>query len=73
MMNLLGNVEIEEIDSILNNEGFWYALKDGGYLKPEDILLNQEDIDKVNDALKILAEFEDSLICAIEENSIKEE
>lgn len=73
MMDLLDNVEIEEIESILNNEGFWYALRDGGYLKPEDILQNKEDIDKVQNALEILVEFEDSLNNIVEQNLTEEE
>ena len=50
--------ESEQMASIIDNEGFWYALTDGGYLNPEDILEYQEDIDKVNIAIKTLEEFQ---------------
>lgn len=36
-----------EIASTIDNEGFWYSLSYGGYLKPEDILDNKEDIKKI--------------------------
>ena len=39
---------------------FWYDLTSGGYLKPEDILENLEDIEQVNKAIDILRDFEDS-------------
>ena len=41
-------------------QDFWYDLTDGGYLKPEEILVNQEDIDKVNKSIEILMEFQQS-------------
>lgn len=49
----------EKINGIIDNEGFWYALTQGGYLKPEDVLDNETDIIKVNEAINILTEFED--------------
>lgn len=49
----------QNIVSKIDNEGFWYSLTIGGYLYPEDVLENQEDIDKVNKAIEILTEFED--------------
>ncbi len=48
----------DNIAGIIDNEGFWYALSSGGYLKPEDILEEQADIDKVKEAIKIVEEFE---------------
>lgn len=50
--------ESEQIAGTIDNEGFWYALTDGGYLNPEDILEYQEDIDKVHKAIKIVKEFQ---------------
>ena len=48
----------EQIASIIDNEGFWYALSDGGYLNPEDILDNEEDIKKIKEALRTIREFQ---------------
>jgi hypothetical protein len=39
---------------------FWYDLTQGGYLKPEEILENPEDIKKVQEAINILIDFESS-------------
>ena len=47
-------------------QDFWYDLTDGGYLKPEEILVNQEDVDKVNKSIKILMEFQQSCEDGIE-------
>jgi hypothetical protein len=46
---------------------FWYDLTSGGYLKPEDILENSEDIENVKRAIDILQEFEDSCEDQIED------
>ena len=39
---------------------FWYDLTYGGYLDPEEMLENEEDIKKVKEAIKIIMEFERS-------------
>jgi hypothetical protein len=39
---------------------FWYDLTDGGYLKPDEILENKEDINRVIDAIAIIRDFEQS-------------
>lgn len=36
---------------------FWYDLVDGGYFNPEEFLDGQKDIDKVNEAIKVLEEY----------------
>ena len=41
-------------------DDFWYDLFDGGYIKPEKLLMNQEDIDKVKNAMEIITDFKDS-------------
>lgn len=43
-----------------SSDDFWYDLTDGGYLNPEEILENKEDVDRVNEAIKVLQEFRDS-------------
>lgn len=40
---------------------FWYDMFQGGYIKPEDFLEDQEDIDRVKEAMKVLEEFEKGL------------
>ena len=37
---------------------FWYDLTRGGYLRPGDILENPVDVQRVNDAVAVLVEFE---------------
>jgi len=39
---------------------FWYDLTDGGYLNPEDILEDAEDVERVKEAIETIREFEDS-------------
>jgi len=51
--------KLDEVAAIVDNEGFWYALTSGGYLNPKDVLEKSEDVDKVNQAIKIIREFED--------------
>ena len=51
----------DQIASKIDIEGFWYAITDGGYLKPEDILEDEKEIEKVKKAIEIMEEFE--LIC----------
>jgi len=42
----------------LSTNEFWYDLTVGGYLKPDEILENPEDIKRVTNAIEILIEFE---------------
>jgi hypothetical protein len=39
---------------------FWYDLTDGGYLKPEEILQDKKDVEKVKAAIAVLREFSES-------------
>jgi hypothetical protein len=41
----------------VETDDFWYDLTDGGYIKPEDILLDDDDIKKVKSALATLEEW----------------
>lgn len=43
-----------------SSDDFWYDLTSGGYLKPEDILEDQEDVQRVKNAVQVLTEFERS-------------
>jgi len=40
----------------------YYDLFDGGYIKPEKLLKNKEDVEKVKAAVKLVKEFLDSAI-----------
>ena len=44
-----------------SSNGFWYDLTDGGYIKPEEVLASKEQIDKVENAIKVLQDFESAL------------
>jgi len=44
----------------ISTQDFWYDLSAGGYLKPEEMLENQEDIKRVKEAVKTIEEFEKS-------------
>lgn len=46
---------------------FWYDLTDGGYLKPEEILENADDVKKVREAIDVLLDFHDSCVTQIED------
>jgi hypothetical protein len=39
---------------------FWYDLTDGGYLNPRDICENAKDAKKVEDAVKVIRDFQES-------------
>ena len=45
----------------LKSDQFWYDLKHGHYVHPEDLLNNEEDIKKVQNAIKIISEYEYTL------------
>ena len=49
-------------DANVSSGDFWYDLTDGGYLRPEEICENQEDAKKVIEAVKIVKEFQESLV-----------
>jgi len=42
-------------------EDFWYSLFDGGYVKPDGILSDQEQLDEVKKAMYTLRQFKDQL------------
>ena len=43
-----------------SSSDFWYDLTSGGYLSPEDILENKEDVERVKNAIEVVQEFEQS-------------
>jgi hypothetical protein len=54
----LTKLEKEQIYNTADLEGFWYALSVGGYINPEDILEDEKDIERVNEAIGVLLELE---------------
>lgn len=46
---------------------FWYDLTKGGYLKPSDLLEDQELAKKVEEAVKLVEEFEEACKDQIED------
>ena len=41
-----------------SSNGFWYDLVDGGYVKPEEVLDDLEQLNKLEDAIKLVHSFE---------------
>lgn len=46
-----------EGDSVIYSEDPYYDLFDGGYIKPEDILIDPEEIADVYDAIALISSF----------------
>lgn len=44
----------------LNDGDWWYDLADGGYIKPEELLVDPEDAKKVLEAVKVVKAFQDA-------------
>ena len=44
----------------VSTSDFWYDLTLGGYLKPEEMLENPEDAERVNEAIAVILDFYDS-------------
>lgn len=51
----------------ISTSDFWYDLTDGGYLNPGEMLEDQADIDRVNNAIAVLMEFKDACNSQIED------
>ena len=43
-----------------STDDFWYDLTDGGYLNPEEMLEDQEDVKRVLTAIATILEFQTS-------------
>ena len=44
-----------------SSDGFWYDLTSGGYIKPEEVLEDEKQLEKLNNAIDIVLSFEKSL------------
>ncbi|MEE3609390.1 hypothetical protein [Avibacterium paragallinarum] len=42
----------------------WYDLFDGGYIKPSELLADKDDIEKVEQAIKLIKKFTDEACAA---------
>jgi len=42
----------------VTTDNFWYDLADGGYIKPEEMLESKEDAEAVNNAVKVIRDFQ---------------
>ena len=60
LKNNLSKDFLEQCAGVIENEGFGYMLLYGGLepCNPEKLLENEEDIKKVNEAIKIIREYE---------------
>lgn len=56
----------QDADPIASSD-FWYDIFEGGYIKPENILLNDSDIQAVQDARRVMENFRDSIEPIMEE------
>lgn len=61
LQKLLNEENWDELHEQLggSTEEFWYAVAHGGYIKPEKILEDKDDLKRVQDAIKTLKEFEE--------------
>lgn len=44
-----------------STDDFWYDFIENDYIKPEQFLKDQIDIDKVNEAIKLIREFKNTI------------
>ena len=51
---------------------FWYDITDGGYIKPEEVLTDADQIIELNNAIKVIKSFEDSLCELMDEKETHE-
>jgi hypothetical protein len=42
----------------ISSSDFWYDLDRGGYIKPAEILVDAEDIKNVENAIRVIREFQ---------------
>lgn len=47
-------------DVQVSTDDFWYDLTTGGYLRPEEILEHPSDVKRVEQAIRVLEDFEGS-------------
>jgi hypothetical protein len=53
--------EIKENVTQFGSSDFWYDIADGGYIKPEKVLSNLEQIEMLTKSIRIVRSFENML------------
>ena len=48
-------------DASVSTNDFWYDLTDGGYINPRDLLEDEADIEKINEAIAIVEDFRNEM------------
>ncbi len=51
----------EELEPQGSSDGFWYDITVGGYIKPEELLEDEDQLKKLNEAIEIVRSFERAL------------
>lgn len=49
-------MEFKKVETIYSDD-FWYDLFYGGYIKPEKLLKNKDDVAKIKNAMQVLLDF----------------
>jgi len=52
------------LEPVGSSDGFWYDITNGGYIRPKEIIANPKQLAAIEDAIRILREFEASLKAA---------
>jgi hypothetical protein len=55
-------MKYKKLKEQINVDDFWYDLFVGGYIKPEKLLVDEFDINKVQEAIELIKDFEQGLI-----------
>ena len=48
-------------DAKVKTYDFFYDLTNGGYIKPNELLEDEKDIERINEAIETLTEFRDEM------------
>lgn len=51
------NITLDNVYNTYEGEDFWYAINNG-YLEPEDVLSDKEQLKKLKEAIKLVNSFE---------------
>jgi hypothetical protein len=46
--------------ALIVTSDFWYDLTSGGYIEPDKLLKNKEDVEAVKNAIRVIRDFESS-------------
>ena len=51
----------EDVKKQGSSDGFWYDLVYGGYIKPEEVLKDKDQLNKLKEAIETVSSFESML------------